>query len=212
MNKTHDKLLSNLRKLIPCIKGKWFMGDGALLGLVREKKMIEYDDDIDLFLYPNSYIDKSMLKEQGLDYYDYYMGGKIFNPNDEDIIIKNKWLEFLDYVRTLPECEGYNRPQLTSYAKSIYSYDYKSPLYKKPWIDICYLEKHEDYFIYPFNFGFQQYINYNKYNYKTKKELFYDIEVYIPENEIEVLKNIYGKNWVIPQFNKRRPLVIPQIE
>ena len=36
-------LLEVLKNLIPCIKGKWFIGDGALLGITRSGGLIPYD-------------------------------------------------------------------------------------------------------------------------------------------------------------------------
>ena len=59
-----------LKELIPYIKGDWFVGDGALLGLIREKGLIEYDNDIDIYLLPDSSInlENSLLKKQ-----KYYM-------------------------------------------------------------------------------------------------------------------------------------------
>ena len=48
-----------LKDLRNHIKGDWFVGDGALLGLTRNGKLIPWDNDIDIFLLPNSTIDLS---------------------------------------------------------------------------------------------------------------------------------------------------------
>ena len=43
-------LIEILQKLIECIEGEYFVSDGALLGIIREGKLIEYDKDIDIYL------------------------------------------------------------------------------------------------------------------------------------------------------------------
>ena len=73
-------LLKVLETLIPCIKGKWFLGDGGLLGLIREGKLLDFDNDIDLYVFEDTEIDlsSSVLEEQ-----DYYLCKKIYHPNNE---------------------------------------------------------------------------------------------------------------------------------
>ena len=51
-----EKLKIMLKDLIPCIEGKWFVGDGALLGLIRKGDLLEFDDDIDIFITPETKI------------------------------------------------------------------------------------------------------------------------------------------------------------
>ena len=58
-------LLSVLKELIPCFKGKWFVGDGALLGIIRGGGLISYDSDIDIYIMEDTIIDlnDSILKK-----------------------------------------------------------------------------------------------------------------------------------------------------
>ena len=53
-NSLKSELKDMLKDLSKYIDGDWFVGDGALLGLVREKDLIELDNDIDIFLLPNA--------------------------------------------------------------------------------------------------------------------------------------------------------------
>ena len=47
----HDELKKMLKDLIPCIKGRWLLISGALLGLTRNKDLIPWDEDLDLNIF-----------------------------------------------------------------------------------------------------------------------------------------------------------------
>ena len=84
-------LLGMLKDLIKCIDGPWFVGDGALIGIIRQRSLLEYDDDIDLYLLPGSTINFDKLKEFNLDSQIWYSDTKIFstlNPLNK----KNRWI------------------------------------------------------------------------------------------------------------------------
>ena len=49
---TRITLKQMLKELIPHIVGDWFIGKGALLGIVRDGDLILEDHDIDLYLLP----------------------------------------------------------------------------------------------------------------------------------------------------------------
>jgi len=107
-------LVNVLRELIPCIKGKWFIGDGALLGLTREKKLISYDNDIDLYFLEDTKID---LTDSILEQQQYYICNKIYNPNN-DKEKHNPWLEYCSIIKL--RNPKFNRSQVLLEAKKDY--------------------------------------------------------------------------------------------
>ena len=60
-----------LKNLIPCIEGKWFVGDGALLGIIRNGDLLDFDDDVDIFILPVTKINwnYTMIEMEGLHKY-----------------------------------------------------------------------------------------------------------------------------------------------
>ena len=74
------ELIELLKNLIPKINGMWYLADGALLGLVREGKLIDYDNDIDLYILEDTTID---LTDSILEQQQYYLCNKIYNPNND---------------------------------------------------------------------------------------------------------------------------------
>ena len=138
MNEVHKILLNNLEKLINCIEGEYFISDGALLGYRREKKLIEYDDDIDIYLLPNSYINKNKLKEYDIDIQKYYICDKIYSKNYTKIK-KNKWFEYLDHMRNLEENKNLNRAELFLKASKTYKEKSIDIEFSYPYIDIFYI-------------------------------------------------------------------------
>jgi len=205
MNPIHHQLRDILKAVPDCVVGPWFVGDGALLGLVREGRMIEYDDDIDIYLLPGSYIDTDKLKNKyNLEYQKYYICDKIYNPKNKKKKL-NKWNEYVAYNRHLPENYGLNKPQLFSESKKNYKDECIIPNFTYPCIDVFYLEDEDKYnYLLPYYFGnihFTDYLRFRKQDVqghlKTKKLLGVDIP--IPHNEKEILTMLYGEDWRTPK-------------
>ena len=195
----HTKLLKILEDLILCIEGEWFVGDGALLGLIRENKLIEYDDDIDIYLLPGSKINKQKLNKLQLSYQDYYLCGKVYDKNN-DLQKKNKWIEYINYNNHLPINYGCNRAEVAHYATKTYKKNCIKHTFTYPCIDIFYLEEYNDTYILPFYFGQKwcDYIIFTKDLTETMDTYLYNLKIKIPKKYKEVLEIIYGKNWRIP--------------
>ena len=194
------KLIEYFKKLIPCIKGKWFMSDGCLLGHLRHNRsFIPWDTDIDIYLLPGSYIDKDMLKDQGLNHQKYYLCDKIYNKKNPIFKPKNKWTEFLDYTRVLPEHQGFNRYELLKASKLLYKEEYIEPVFTEIHIDVMYLEKYDGDYYYPYNYSNQNFTDYICYTNDMIRNIYYNewcgIKVPIPYHTIDVLRMLYGPEW-----------------
>ncbi len=206
MNTIHTKLLKILEDLILCIEGEWFVGDGALLGLIREGKLIEYDDDIDLYLLPGAKINIDKLKEKNLSYQNYYICGKVY---DEKNILqkKNKWNEYINYNNHLPINYGCNRAEVAQYATKSYKENCIEHTFTYPCIDIFYLEEYNNTYILPFYFGqkWNDYIIFTKDLTETIDTFLYNIKIKIPKEYKKVLEIIYGEDWRIPKKDTYKP-------
>ena len=84
------ELLGVLKELEKCLIGKWFIGDGALLGIIRGGGLISYDNDIDIYILEGTEID---LNDSCLKKHQYYKEKIIipqFTKNHIDIFTLKK--------------------------------------------------------------------------------------------------------------------------
>lgn len=183
-------LRENLKNLIPAIKGDWFLGDGGLLGIVRSGNIIPYDNDLDIFLLPGSYIDKDILKSQGLESQEYYMDTKIYNPKNCPNHL-NTWLEFCSYFNFINRKKKFNRSQLLKAASEEYKKHKIKPNFTLPYIDVYHLNdnltlNHWD-------------IHYKPEEMKLKENFDLGFKIFIPNNAEDILERQYGKDWRTPK-------------
>lgn len=189
-------LKNMLKEIIPYIEGRWILSDGGLLGLIRNKDLLDYDDDLDLYLYPGTIINLPD-DHPTLGMCDYYMEKKIYRKNEKKFK-PNPWLEYLSYLRCTPETKGMNRPQLFKYAKSRYGEEYIKPEFSQPYIDIFKL-KDEGNGIFTIDF-WTKFLNHHYkldelQNPQKNTDLGYN--VYLPNNPMAVLERLYGSDWRI---------------
>ena len=185
------ELLNILKDLIKCIEGDWFVGDGALLGIIRQRSLLEYDNDIDIYLLPGSTINKSKLKEFNLEYQKYYMDSKVYsllNPLNK----KNKWFEYCSYIKT--KNRKLNRAQVLSLAKETYIDDVIEPKFTLPYIDIYYLNDDLTLNNWPQIYFYENEI-------VTKEYYCFGFPVNIPVGYNNILNRQYGFEWKIPNKN-----------
>jgi len=188
------KLKHILQELIPYIEGRWFVGDGALLGLIREKGLIEYDNDIDIYLFPDSSVnlDNSLLKKQ-----KYYMDTKIYNV-DNPIYKCNTWTEYLSYKRVKNKNLNLNRCELMKLSKPTYHNEKIVAQFTLPYIDVYKLKDDGSKYILD-DWG-SIYFEYNEINdIQINKDLGFDVP--IPNNPHSILKRQYGENYMTPDKN-----------
>ena len=191
-----NKLKNMLKDLIPCIEGQYIVADGALLGITREGGLLKHDDDIDLYILPNTKINWDKLPNKYKHYKD-YMCYKIYDGQDK-IPSSNEWLRFIAFKRTMPEYYGYNRAELTRAIANDYKREKINRQYPSAWIDIfelVYDKTHKLYRIPAHWNGTEFYFTPFECEGAYDNTLGFDIK--IPKNHIQVLERIYGSNWIV---------------
>ena len=189
---TKDLLKLNLKRLIPAIRGDWFLSDGGLLGIERQGDLIEWDNDLDIYLLPGSTIDKDILREQGLETQDYYSDTKVYNP----LLEKNKlntWKEYMSYQRVLNRDKKLNRSQIMKLSSIDYKENKIIPKFTYPYIDVYYLR--DDLSVNEWN------IKYDEKDMDLEENFDLGFKIYLPNNRDKVLTMLYGEDWRIPDPN-----------
>lgn len=184
-------LLNILERLIECIEGEYFISDGALLGIIREGKLIDYDKDIDLYLLKNSKINFIKLSKNNLEICKYYLCDKVYDPCNPKAKV-HEWNTYLSYKKLI--YPNLDRRRLFHKCKDLYLTEKKETNYSNPHIDIFYLNDDLS-----FEYGYLT----SKYKF-SNKELFplklnntLGFNIYIPNNPISVLERLYGTSWHI---------------
>ena len=195
------EILTNMcRELIKYIDGPYFLSDGGLLGLIRNKELIENDNDLDLYLLPGTTIN---IPEDHpfLAIMDYYMDRKVYRKHIEKHKC-NKWLEYLSYLRLLPKTKNMNRAEMFKFAKQRYYIESIESDFSLPYIDIFQLEKKED-----TSYHIPFWTKFNSFKYfKEEVELLQVNEdlgfpISIPNNAEDILLRQYGDTWRTPDSN-----------
>lgn len=181
-------LTENLKNLIPAIKGEWFLGDGGMLGIERTGNLIPWDNDLDIYLSPGSYIDKKILKKQGLEQLEYYMDTKVYNPKYSPNHL-NTWREFCAYYQHKNKDKKWNRPTLYTNASKEYKLKKIKPSFTLPYIDVYYLTDdlkvpHWD-------------LYYTEDELHLEENFDLGFKIYLPSNRHNILEREYGKDWRI---------------
>ena len=190
----NSQLLKELLKdLIPAIKGDWFLSDGGMLGIERSGDLIPYDNDLDIYLLPGSYIDINILKKNNLCQQKYYLDTKIYNPKNPKNHLSS-WREYCSYYQVKNKHLKLNRSQILKRASEDYRLNKIKPEFTLPYIDIFYLTKD-----YKVPNWYHYYYNEDELNIEENFDL--GFKIYLPSNRKNILKRLYGENWRIPNPN-----------
>ena len=203
MNSLPNKLKKYLQMVIPHIEGKWFLSNGGLLGIKRQGDLLQFDKDLDLYIFPDTIVhyDKIDLKLQ-----KDYMCNKLYNETDISSAIKGPtdWRRFVSFKTSSPELQGFNRADILAIA----SYDYRDEIIpdinSSCWIDIFMLENDpaNERWVVPWYFGGRLfYYTYDEL--KLVKDSTLGFDIWIPDTAELVLDREYGKDWLIENRNWR---------
>ena len=182
-------LLEVLKELIPHIKGKWFVGDGALLGLVREGKLIDNDNDIDIYILEDTIIDLN--DSINLKLQKYYICDKVYDINNKKDK-QNTWLEWCRHIKCFNRT--FNRSQVFLEAAKEYKQKQIIPEFTINHIDIFTLKKNENK---TYTTTWDN-IYYTEEDLQLKENYDLGFKVYIPNNAETILERQYGETWKIP--------------
>lgn len=191
-----NKLKNMLKDLIPCIEGQYIVADGALLGITREGGLLKHDEDIDLYILPNTKINWDKLPNKYKHYKD-YLCMKVYDGQDK-IPSSNEWLRFIAFKRTMPEYYGYNRAELCGAIAPNYKREKINRQYPGVWIDVfelVYDEKHDLYRI-PQHWNGKEFY-FTPFECEGTYDNTLGFEIKIPKNHKQVLERIYGSNWIV---------------
>jgi lipopolysaccharide cholinephosphotransferase len=192
------KMLKDTTHLLEKNKIQYWIDGGTLLGAVRHKGLIPWDDDLDISVF---YKDrhkvlklKTQLEKYGLGLTSTFYGLKIFDLNGTPIK-HNRWTEhkrqFKEKNPTIRSRKDISKYASKTYVKSK-KVEYKE--YKYPFMDIFYTQIKKNKIVYLKD-------RWEKCN-QTKNDLlplkkykFYDLNVFGPNNEKVYLENCYGSTW-----------------
>ena len=194
-----EKLKLMLKEIIPILEGTYFISCGALLGIVREGDLLEFDDDIDIYILPDTKINWDKLPSK-YKYFKDYMTFKIYDETNEKPKPKSDWLRYIQYTRTLPKYSGYNRAELCKAIAPTYRDEIIPNITTLYNIDIFVLEHDElkDRYRVPYLWNKKEF-------YFTKEEAMTEIDstlgfnIRIPRKPLDVLERSYGKDFMIEQ-------------
>ena len=189
-----NELLDLLNDLSKAIVGDWVVYGGLMLGLHRDGKPLHWDNDIDILLFDDAYIDFNLLPES-VSHQKYYMNNKVYRKNKKIFKPKHDWIEYMSYIRMKPENKGKNRCEIMRIASNTYSNEYIKPEFTEVFIDVetvkldfdRYTPKYWDrcYFL-------QKEINsilYKEYN---------GMSIPLPNDLDTVCERHYGTDWTTP--------------
>jgi len=195
-----NKLKIMLKDIIKIIEGPWFVADGALLGIMREGDLLDFDDDVDIYVLPETKLNWDKLPEKYKHHKD-YLCTKIYDRED-DVPTENEWLRFISYKRTLFEFYGYNRAQITEAIAPDYKSEKITRQHANLWIDIIELVYDDQHDLYRLNNhwnGIEFWFTPDECKSEVNNSLGFDIN--IPKDPENVLNRIYGSTWVVQNMS-----------
>lgn len=195
---TRITLKQMLKELIPYIVGEWFIGKGALLGIVRDGDLILEDHDIDLFLLPGSYI--NLPNDWGIQ--NYYLDTKLFKKTGKPNNI-NMWYEYCRYTTCkFPYLK--NRAEVFHIAKQDYKENRIIPIFTTPFFDIYNLVKRNNRYEVPYWIDISNSYFTNEEVENIQKNYVLGFEINIPAFPENILQRHFGIDWTIPIKNYRK--------
>ena len=192
-----EKIKILLKDLIPIFEGTWFISCGGLLGIVREGDLLEWDDDIDIYVLPDTKINWDKLPKK-LNFIKDYMCYKIYDRDGDTTKSTNNWNRYLAFKRSLYEYSGYNRAELAKEVAPSYRYESRTSIDKSYWVDVFVLvyDKLNDRYKIPYLWGKKEFY-FTKKECETQIDTTLGFDINIPKNPLDVLQRTYGDNFMV---------------
>ena len=160
-----------------------------MLGLARDGDLIDWDNDLDIMILPNTEIGLPNSSNYGLQ--KYYMDTKFYRK-DLPVYKPNLWNE---YLRFYSYGKKLNRPTLYAQASKSYKQERITPRFSEPYIDIYTLQKVEGGWVIP---HWEHHVYTDMELLTPTRNLDLGFEVLMPSNLPDVCRRCYGDNWKVP--------------
>lgn len=211
---TTDKNLITIIKILQEHNLKYWIGQGTLLGIIREGNLIEWDHDIDICMWPEEIEKKkivNILKENNFTYRDDLTFGEKYDQLSFDKIGGRRVdINFYQKMKLknnkIIACNKYGFPRnklmsLIDAISLIESYDgkYKSIIKKLKFlkkVSITLKVLLIKFKLFYKTAGYMQPIELLQ---NFKEVNFYGLKLRIPNLPEEYLRHVYGDDWRIPQ-------------
>ena len=210
-DKNFEKVVNILNKE----KIFYWIGQGSLLGIIRDNKLIEWDHDIDICLWDHEYQEKyefvKLLENEGFKYRDDLGFGKKYDQMSFDKK-GGRRVDLNFYQKNTSEDGeeiaftrwGYPKNIFMSFLDAISNAKNYNSKYKFIINNLTVLEKFAKLIK---KFLLKKKLFYREAGYKQplnllnefKKIKFEDLEFNVPSKTTLYLEYIYGKNWKLPQ-------------
>lgn len=200
------QMLYDLTTILQKNKIQYWIDGGTMLGAIRHKGIIPWDDDVDLSIWDTTKNQqklakiKQQIKLKGYDlHYDPYFGYKFFLKNGKKI--KNDpWKQHVKKIKLTPQGKGLNRSQLYKLASKSYDKNEISPWkeFTFPNIDILLAVQQDDKIIYRAQLkkGWWENCYYRVTDFfPLQKYKIGNIQVYGPKNPIPYFNTCYDSKW-----------------
>lgn len=207
-----DKNLITLIDILTEYKINYWVCHGTLLGIIRDKELIPWDHDIDVGVIENKknrmtlpvilkksgfkQVKKTFLKNDGMLKF-IKKGGREVDINFYKINLRNKTA----YVRWhIPKNLFMRTVDVLSFAKN-YKGNYAQFINFFGFSENFFLRLKKYLVLKKIFYSHAGYSHKQDYALKLNKYNFDGLEIYIPKNFKNYLKDLYGKNWKIPIKN-----------
>ena len=192
------KMLNDISHLFEKNNIQYWIDGGTLLGAVRHKGLIPWDDDLDISILYKDRIKvmkiKKKLESKGLGLVKTYYGYKIYDLNGT-LIKHNRWTE---HKRKFKEKNPHikSRKDISRYASKTYKkskkIEYKD--YKYPFMDIFFTKIENNNIVY-LKSRWKKCLQNKKTLFPLKRYKFFNFYVFGPNDYRLYLNNCYGKKW-----------------
>jgi hypothetical protein len=205
-----DKNLKSLVEILTENKINYWMCHGTLLGIIRDKKLIPWDHDIDIGVIESKInrkifpiimkkkgfkeIKKTFLKDDGMMKFTKKGGREVdinfykINKNTKTVYVK--WYVPKNLLMKVIDALSF----ASTYKGEGYKFINFFGFFEKIFLSLKKILVQNDLF-----YSFAGYSHHLKYAFNLKKHNFFNLKIIIPKDSCGYLRNLYGDKWRVPK-------------